>query len=280
MKLSPKKIAFFYHPDNKKAAIWAKKIKIWLGKNHPDIKLTDRKPEAIIVLGGDGTILQATRQFERAHPMILGLNLGTVGFLASAREPEQFIPTLNKFLLGNYVLARRMMLSAEVVRKRKKIFRTNALNEIAVQNLLGVVEAEVDIEGYTAQFVRGSGLLIATATGSTAYNLSAHGPIVMPDIKCLIITELLDHNLPTPSMVVGPDKKVSVRVISFQRNGALELKKGGRAVDTVLIGDGDTLFPLQKDDVITVKESSHFVEFVEFDPNYFLKSLKEKFAFK
>lgn len=280
MKLLPKKIVFFYHPDNKKAAIWAKRIKTWLGRNHPDVKITDRKPEAIIVLGGDGTILQAARHFENSHPMILGLNLGTVGFLASVRESEQFILVLDNFFKGDYVVVRRMMLSAEVVRKRKKVFRTNVLNEIAVQNLLGMVEAEVDIEGYATQFIRGSGLLIATATGSTAYNLSAHGPIVMPDIKCLIITELLDHNLPTPSMVVSPNKKVSVRIMSFKRNGALELKEGGRSVNTVLIGDGDTLFPLQKDDVITVKESSHFVEFVEFDPHYFLKSLKEKFAFK
>lgn len=280
MKILPRKISVFYRPDNKKAVIWAKKITSWLGKHQPKIRITDKQPQAVIVLGGDGTILQAARHFERSHPVILGLNLGTVGFLASVRETKQFMSALQRFFEGRYAVARRMMLNAEVIRKRKKVFKTNALNEMAIQNLLGVVEAEVNIDGYVAQFIRGSGLLISSATGSTAFNLSAHGPIVMPDIRCLIITELLDHNLPTPSMVVGPDKKVSLHIISFKRNSALELRKGGRTVNTVLIGDGDTLFPLQKDDVVVLKESPHFVEFAELDPHYFLKSLKEKFAFK
>ena len=143
-----------------------------------------------------------------------------------------------------------------------------------------MVELEVTVQGYPIQYVHGTGVLIATATGSTAYNLSAHGPIVMPDIECLIITELLDHNIPTPSVVIKPDQEIVIRVLDFRKQGNLSLAKTNEKIDVVLSADGNHLFPLEPGDKIFIHRSPNLVKFAEFEKNYFFKSLQEKFAFK
>ena len=274
------RVALFYRPDNKKAVLWAKKIKSRLASRRPAINLTDSNPKIVIVLGGDGTILEAARRYERFRPIIVGLNLGKVGFLASVRDTKQFLPSIKKFFDGRYHIAERSMLKALVKRRGKTVFETNALNEMVLQNPLGMVEAEVEIEGYPMQFIRGSGVLVSTSTGSTAYNLSAHGPIVTPDIKCFIVTELLDHNVPTPSLVIKDTKEIKLKVLWFRKRGLLAMRRNNTDADTLLIGDGESIFPLAQGDVVAIKKSPHTIKFAELDPHYFFKSLQEKFAFR
>lgn len=103
-----KTINFFYHPDSKRAVFWKKKIEKWLKRRHPSVKIVSNKPGALIVLGGDGTILEAAQKYQKQNPVILGFNLGHVGFLASAREPEQFLPALDKFFNGKYWVMKRI----------------------------------------------------------------------------------------------------------------------------------------------------------------------------
>ena len=119
---TPKKVTLFYRPDHPAAEIWAAKIRAWLGKKHPGIVITDKKPEAVIVLGGDGTILEAASRYAKITPVILGLNLGHVGFLAAARAEEKFMGALARFFSGKYWLVERMMLEAGVWRNGKNIF--------------------------------------------------------------------------------------------------------------------------------------------------------------
>lgn len=280
MKRQVKTISFFYREDNSRAKMWEKKIKAWLARNHPQIKVVSRHADVLVVLGGDGTILEATRKNNRRTPIILGLNLGQVGFLASAREPSKFIPALSKLLKGLYQVTKRLMIEVDVIRSNKNVFTANAFNEIVIGNPLGMVEIEVSIEGDPIQYIRGTGVMIATASGSTAYNLSAHGPIIMPDIKCFIITELLDHNIPTPSIVVRRNKEVGLKVVDFRERGVLSMSKTGESVDVLLISDGDKVFPLKKNDRVLVRKSSRLVKFAELEKNYFFKSLQEKFSFK
>lgn len=275
-----KQAVIFYRSDNRNAAVWAKRVRAWLTKNQPKTRLASTNPELVLVIGGDGTILEAARRYEKSHPIIFGFNTGNVGFLASVREEANFLPALQKFFKGQYSVDERMMLNAEVKRKGKSVFAGNALNEIAVQNPMGMVEAEVNIEKYPVQYIRGSGILVATATGSTAYNLSAHGPIVMPEIKCLILTEILDHNVPTPSIVIKHDREITIKILSFRKRGLLSISKTRHLADTILIADGETIFPLRKDDLIFIKKSPHFVRFAEMDKSYFFKSLQEKFGFR
>lgn len=273
-------ISFVYRPENKAALAWEKKITKWLGQKYPKVKVVKKSAKFLIVLGGDGTILETARKYQNQGSVILGLNLGQVGFLASIRDEKNFISGLNEFFKGKYRTIQRMMLKANVVRSNKIVFTANALNEITAQNLLGMVELELSINGDPMQNIRGTGALISTATGSTAYNLSAHGPIVMPDMKCFIVTELMDHNIPSPSIVVKRNKNIRLKVISFRERGLLSVSQTGERVDVVLVADGSILFPLKQKDIININRSAKLVRFVELEKNYFFKSLQEKFAFR
>jgi NAD+ kinase len=279
-KNAKKTVSFFYRSDNVDAAIWARKIDNWIKTKHPELKIVPEHPHILIVLGGDGTILEAAKKYHKSSTIIIGLNMGHVGFLASVREPKNFLPALDTFFTGKFSVAKRMMLDATVVRRGKAVFTVNSLNDVVVQNILGMVEIRVEIEEHPVQYIRGTGILVGTATGSTAFNLSAHGPIVMPDIKCLIITELLDHNIPTPSIVVKRNRKIHLKILSFRKRGLLSISKTGEKADVVLVSDGETLFPLEEKDEIIIRRSSHLVNFAELEKNYFFKSLQEKFAFK
>lgn len=273
-------VSFLYRPENKVALAWEKKISQWLKKKYPKIKIIKKNGKVIIVLGGDGTILEAARKYQNHGSKILGLNLGQVGFLASIREEKDFFSGLDKFFKGQYWTAERMMLRASVIRAGQTVFTSNALNEITVQNLLGMVELDLRIDEDSMQKIRGTGVLISTATGSTGFNLSAHGPIVMPDIKCFIVTELMDHNIPSPSIVIKRNKKIELKILSFRERGLLSIAKTGENVDVVLVADGLNIFSLKEKDVINIERSPKLIRFVELEKNYFFKSLQEKFSFK
>lgn len=277
----------FYH-SNERALSWAVKIDSFIKKKFPRCKKNEKKPEVVIVLGGDGTILEAGRKYHELGSVILGLNLGNIGFLASVRDEKDFLKSLETFFQDKSGLIERMMLSAQVKRKNKIVFKTEALNEVVIKNLLGLVELEANIAGHPVQHIRGSGLLVATATGSTAYNLSAHGPIVMPDIKCFIVTELLDHSIPSPSLVVKYSNTINISVVSYRERGLISLSKtlrldsgqAGKKIDVLLVADGESIFPLEEKDEVIITSSPHLIKFAELEKNYFFKSLQEKFGFK
>src|SRR3989338_4905449 len=276
----PHKFYVVYHPSNERALLWATRIKAFIKKGFPDLKIDPNKPDLVIVLGGDGTILEAARKYHELGSLILGLNLGNVGFLASVRNEKDFLEALRNLFRGNYGVIERMMLSAQVERSDKTIFTTEALNEVVVKNPLGMVELEARIAGHPVKDIKGTGILIATATGSTAYNLSAHGPIVMPDIKCFIVTELLDHSIPSPSLVVKYNNTINIEVVSYRERGLISLSKTGKKIDVLLVADGESVFPLQEKDEVIIKSSPHLIKFAELEKNYFFKSLQEKFGFK
>ncbi len=279
MPVNTQNIATFFHKQNKKASIWDEKIKKWLKRKFPSVK-TEGKPDIIIALGGDGTILEAARKYHESGAVILGLNLGNVGFLASVRDEKDFLAALNNFFSGKYDIIERLMIMAQVQRKGHVVFNAEALNEVVIKNLLGMVELEARVANHPVKHIRGTGVLIATATGSTAYNLSAHGPIIVPDIKCFIITELLDHSIPSPSVVVKHNNAISVRVISYRERGLISLSKTGKKLDVLLSADGEAVFPLEEKDEVVIKSSPHLVKFAELEKNYFFKSLQEKFGFR
>jgi NAD+ kinase len=274
-----KSLGFYFRPDSQTAADWAKKIRRWLKKNHKEIKLDPKKPDVLVVLGGDGTILEAARICQKTDSVILGLNLGTIGFLSSVRQPANFIGSLSKLLKGNYSLTEHILLDASIRRKGKTMFTSTALNEIAVINPLGMVELKVIVNDYLFQSVRGTGMIVATPTGSTAYNLSAHGPAVMPDLKALILTKLLDHNIPTPSVVLRDDRKIILKISHFRKRRLLRIADSQKTVDVILAADGEVIYPLVEGDEIFVNRSPRQIKFVRFEANYFIKSLKEKFSF-
>ena len=284
-----KKVSFFYRSGNKKAQSWEKTLRRWIQKRYPKTHILETTalpkkrqsaPNLLIVLGGDGTILEAAQKYQRWNPLIFGLNLGHVGFLASIRNQKQFADGVSKVFKKKYRTLSRMLIEARVIRNGKKIFSAYALNDVAILNLLGMVDIGVYVDGHPTQYIHGTGVLIATATGSTAYNMSAHGPIVMPDIKCLIITELLDHNIPTPSLIIKRNRDILLKIEDFRKENRFTINKTGETADVVLSTDTEQIIALQRGDQILIRRSKRLVRFAELEQNYFFKSLQEKFAFR
>lgn len=243
-------------------------------------KKRDEAPDVLFVLGGDGTILEAAQKFLKWNPLVVGFNLGHVGFLASVRKQKHFISGIAKVFSKKYRILPRMLIRGTLFRKGKKIFSQDALNEITVQNLSGLVDITLFIDGHAVQKIHGNGVLVSTATGSTAYNMSAHGPIIMPDIKCFVVTELFDHNIPTPSLVVKRNRTIIIKVGDFRKRNQFLIKKTGEPADAVLfIGSWETI-ALEKGDTIRIEKSNRLVRFIELEKNYFFKSLQEKFSFR
>lgn len=274
------RLSIYFRNDNKRAIAWSKKITYWLQKKYPQITIGSSNAQALIVLGGDGTILEAVRHFPKKKHIIFGLNLGHVGFLASVREPKKFFASIDALLRGKYQIVKRMMIKADVLRNNKNVFSANSLNDISIQSLLGMVEIEACVDGHVVQYIRGTGALVSTATGSTAFNLSAHGPIVMPDIKCMILTEIMDHNIPTPSIVVKRNREITLKILGFRKRGLLKISATGEKTDVILATDGENIFPIHAGDIIKIRRAPGLIKFAELEPNYFFKSIQEKFAFK
>ena len=275
-----KRVSIYFHNDSPRSVLWGKKTEKWIKTNYPKVLLSAKKPQVVIVAGGDGTLLEAVQKFKNPNPVIFGLNTGHVGFLASVRNKKDFFGALRKLFKGDYRVAKKMMIRAEVRRKGKKILEMNALNEVSIQNPLGMVELEVAIDGHSFQYIHGTGVMVATATGSTAYNFSAHGPIVMPDIKCMILTEIMDHNIPTPS-VVKRDREVEIKVLDFRKRGLIKIAKTGAPADVLITADvGESLTALERGDLIKIKRTPLLIKFAELERGYFFKSLQEKFGFR
>lgn len=275
-----KKIAFYFREEVPEAKKWKKKIEDWLKKKAPSVKIVETKPDMVIILGGDGTILEGIRKFYNHNPLFMGMNMGHVGFLASVRKRSEFLQSLEKVLDGKYFESKRMMAGATLLRKEKKIYSGYAFNDILVQNLTGFAEIDVAIGDTVVQNIRGSGALVSTASGSTAYNLSLHGPIIMPDIKCFVVTELLDHNTPTPSIVVKRNKEVFIKVKNFRKRGELFLSKTKKPADMVLTIDGQIIMSLEPGDIVKISRTIRLVRLIEIERNYFFKSLHQKFTFQ
>lgn len=275
-----KRLVFFYRKGTHRAHQLATSLGVYIKKRHPNILVSADRPHFVIALGGDGTILEAARTYGKRGAVIAGLNLGNVGFLASARRPREFTKAIDALAEGAYTVSKRMMVTGTAYRDGRAVYQTDSLNEIALQGISGGIKLTVSVDGHPLQYVRGNGVLVATPTGSTAYNLSAHGPIVTPDIHCFIITELLDHHIPTPSIVVKRTKTIEIEVTEIRAKGLLTAAATGEPVDAVLTSDDTNIFPLHQGDRIVVGKSKHLIKFAEFTPGYFFTSLQEKFAFR
>ena len=196
--------------------------------------------EMVICLGGDGTILHMAKAATRKGIPILGINIGTMGFMAELESSE-----LDKLALlaeGKYTLDSRMMLDVTIQRERDIVFHDICLNDVAItKGSVGrIVHLNVKCDGVTAMECGGDGIVVSTPTGSTAYNLSAGGPIVEPDARNIIITPVCAHDLITRSMVMSDRRNVTVHMVKNARRNAYLSVDGGRAIrmnmgDTAII---------------------------------------------
>ena len=201
----------------------------------------------VMVLGGDGTLLLAAKHLMLWEKPILGVNLGHLGFLSEVEVPDLF-PTLPLFLAGEYELDPRHLLTAEVSRQGRTLVRYEALNDVVVAKgpfaRLVNLETYVD-EAYVTTYPA-DGLIVATPTGSTAYSLSAGGPILSPDLSVFVVTPICPHSFFDRSVVIDARQTVKIRIRAMHR-------------DTLLTVDGQEGFPLEDGDEIRVSASQHTV---------------------
>lgn len=191
--------------------------------------------DAIVTFGGDGTFLRGARLASDGGTPLLGINLGGLGFLADVRV-EGIGEAIRSLVEGNYVLERRRKVTVQVEREDKEIFRTSALNDV-VLNMGGIpraIDLELNIEGTRVGRYLADGLIVATPTGSTAYSLSAGGPIVDSTVEAFLITPICPHTLAVRPMILADRKPFWVRLRDCQSG--------------VVTGDGQVSAPVQTGD--------------------------------
>ena len=221
--------------------------------------------EMVICFGGDGTILHMAKAATRRDIPILGVNIGTMGFMAELENTE--LDQLARIAKMDYTLDSRMMLDVTVHRDRDIIFHDICLNDVAITkgSIARIVHLEVKCDGVRAMESGGDGILVATPTGSTAYSLSAGGPIVEPDASNIILTPVCAHDMVSRSMVVSDKRCVTVQMVHNARRNAFLSVDGGKAVRMNM---GDTAI---------IKKSSLQTRLVRLNERSFYDVLNAKF---
>lgn len=225
--------------------------------------------DCVLVLGGDGTVLRASRDLVGRNIPLFGINLGTLGYLAEIGK-EDVGPALEKLAMDEYVLERRMMLAGDVFHGGEKILSDVALNDIVISRSgkLRVMDYHIFVNGRFLNSYSADGIITSTPTGSTGYNLSAGGPIVSPAASLMLITPIAPHTLTARSVILPDD--VTVKIEIGERAGTDE-----RAEATF---DGDTCIEMRYQDYIEIKKSGRTVQFVKIDQVSFLEILRRKMS--
>lgn len=196
--------------------------------------------EMVVCFGGDGTILHMAKAATRKGIPLLGVNIGTMGFMAELESTE--LEKLELLADGNYRLDSRMMLDVTVQRDRDIIFHDICLNDVVVTKggIARIVHLQVNCDGVQAMDFGGDGVIVATPTGSTAYSLSAGGPIVEPEADNIIITPICAHDMVNRCIVASGKRVVTVKMNDNARRNAYLAVDGGKAV-RLNVGDVATI---------------------------------------
>ncbi len=221
--------------------------------------------EMIVVLGGDGTLLSVARMVWSCGIPILGVNFGGLGFLTEV-SLEEIYPVLDRVLQGDFQTKPRDVVKASVIRGGKKLAEFTALNDVVINKgaLARIIDLEITIEGEYLTTFRADGLIISTPTGSTAYNLSAGGPIVYPYLHNLVITPICSHTLTNRPIVLPDDVKVHAILKSRQEE------------EVTLTLDGQQGYPLEFEDVVEVRKAEGQILLIQSPYRSYFKLLREK----
>lgn len=223
--------------------------------------------ECVIVLGGDGTLIQASRDLLRLNLPLWGVNLGTLGFLTDA-ERDNVYEAIDKLAREDYVIEERMMLEGQVYRDGELIYSNTALNDIVINRVgsLRVIDFDVHVNNEYLSSYSADGAIIATPTGSTAYSLSAGGPLVQPQSEIMVITPVCPHTLNKRSIVLGRDDEIVI-VMSDNK---------GLSEERVASFDGELFCKLVTGDRIVIKRASQKISLVKTNKLSFLQIVRKK----
>lgn len=220
--------------------------------------------EMLIVLGGDGTLLSVARTIGSRDVPILGVNLGGLGFLTEVALEEMY-PALEKILAGDYRIDRRMMLSAKVFRDGQCIAEQSVLNDVVFNKsaLARIFSLQVTVDGIYLTTFQADGLIVSTPTGSTAYSLSAGGPIIYPSLPSILLTPICPHTLTNRPIILPVDSTIQVRLRS-------------KHPDVFLTFDGQLGFAFQENDVATLERSENTVPMIKSPFKCYFEVLRTK----
>jgi len=219
--------------------------------------------DILVSMGGDGTLLAAARSVGKESTLLLGVNLGSLGFLTQ-QTPQQLVPALEAIVAGNYRIEERMLLRAEV-EGSTGLPLPCALNDVVVDNgpISRVVDINLRVNGEDVVTYTADGLIVATPTGSTAYSLAVGGPIVTPGMDAIIAAPIAAFSLTTRPMIFSGDDVLEVKIKSERRPAILTL-------------DGQVATELEDSQVVRITRADFRARFVVFPENSYYKLLRSK----
>ncbi|MBQ3356647.1 MAG: NAD(+)/NADH kinase [Oscillospiraceae bacterium] len=229
--------------------------------------LTEELKDAdlLICFGGDGTILHASKAATRAGVPILGVNIGTMGFMAELESSE--LKELSRLATGNYTVEERLMLHVKVEHEGQIFAEEDALNDAVITKgaVARIIQMAVSCDDVEMMSFGGDGVIICTPTGSTAYSMSAGGPIVEPTAQNIIITPICAHDMRTKTVVTSAERVITVEIGRIGRKNAFLSVDGGRALR------------LNTGDRVTITRSPDTTRLVRLSDKSFFEIVKNKF---
>ena len=219
--------------------------------------------DLLLVLGGDGTLLSMARMVGDLGVPILGVNLGGLGFLTALTLDELF-PALEAYLRDELVIEERMLLEARVYRQGERLGEYAALNDVVITKsaMSRIIRLEVAVDGDFATGYRADGLILSTPTGSTAYCLSAGGPIVFPTMDAVVLTPICSHTLTNRPIVLPATQRISITLLTDQ--------------DVMLTLDGQVGFALKANDMVEVRRAAARTRLLRVPQKHFFSVLRTK----
>lgn len=259
----PARIGIITKPNEPRATEVAARIADWSAEHEINLFVNDRVKEkdlppgtfsasareiadhceVLVALGGDGTMIATARLVSGRGIPVLGVNLGTLGYLTEFTV-EDIIPTLEAVVRGDYEIDSRMMLAWRVVRDGDQVGAGTALNDIVVNKsaLARIIDIDCTVGSHYVTTYRADGLILSTPTGSTAYNLSAGGPIIVPGVEAIGIAPICPHTLTNRPLVLPYKAKIKLRIHT-------------REQEVMLTADGQTGLPLMSEDQVEISKS-------------------------
>lgn len=250
-------------------AMHGKKYTISTGR-YTDAASMPEDVDLVLVLGGDGTLLQAVADLADSHLPFLGINLGTLGFLTEVNK-DDIEEALGKILAGEYEIEKRMMLVGQSFDEQGEKDKTRALNDIVItrKGSLQILKFSISVNGQFLHRYHADGVIVATPTGSTGYNLSAGGPVVDPKAQLLVLSPICPHSMQHSSIVLSPEDEVTIEV---------ETGHDGAGQEVEAIFDGSHRVTLYTGDKIIIKRSEETTGIMKLNQASFLEILHRKMS--
>lgn len=232
---------------------------------YTDSRKVPQETECVIVLGGDGTLIQASRDLAGRNLPLFGVNMGHLGYLTQICCERDILTAMDDLLADRYRLEHRMMLQGRVISDGRTVAEDIALNDIILGRMgLHTLKYDLYVNGEFFNEYTADGMIMATPTGSTAYNLSAGGPIAAPVSDLIIMTPICPHTLNSRSIVLSSENRIMLKVT------------GGEDREQFLSFDGDTVVKLRRGDRIEVERSEITTTLVQLSQVSFLENIRKK----